>query len=343
MYEDNEKKIDWVSIIKKILTAVAIVLIIFLIIFGVTKCTSKKPQYNNNNGNNNSVPPIVVSLKDELDIMESAALKYIKIDDLPKEINGQKTIKLKELIDNNHITYLVDEAGNVCDVNKSYVEITKLTNNYAVKTYIISGDEVDYKISYIGCFATCKDGEFCVGDAYTTGGICTNNTTTNNNSGSSNTSTTKPSQSNNTSTSTKRLMYQYKRYNTTCPTNYSYDSKSNSCVSFFNQTQYGTVVPGTTDTVVDVKYFTSTSKLLSAGYTFVGFDSEKGYEGVKTTVTYKEAYCKNSTYHYDADTNTCSKTVLKTDYSPVKETVEYTWSYSPSLTGWTRTGVTKYN
>lgn len=338
MYEDNEKKIDWLSIIKKILTVIAIILVIFLIVLGVTKCSNKKPS-----NNNNTVPPIIVNLKDELDTMEEAALEYITKDTLPTEINGQVTIKLKNLIDNNKLSYLVDEAGNICDVNKSYVEITKLENNYAVKSYIVSSDKSDYKISYIGCFDTCKDGEICRGESNTTGGICTDSkkeeNKTETNKQPVNTNTSKP----NNSTSGLRLMYQYKKYTSSCPTNYSYDSKTNSCVSFYSQTSYGTVVPGKTDTNVDVKYFTSTSKLLSAGYTFVGFDNELGYEGVKTTVTYTEAYCKNSTYNYDATSNTCSKTVIKTDYRPVEEVWEYTWSYSPTLNGWTRTGVTKYN
>ena len=89
MYEENENKLDWTNILKKLGIAVGAIVIILLVITGISKCTKtsdKKP--------NEKVP---VDLTTQLDQLESATLSYLTKDNLPVEINASKTIRLKIL------------------------------------------------------------------------------------------------------------------------------------------------------------------------------------------------------------------------------------------------------
>ena len=201
MYEENEKKVDWGNIIKRLLMLLIALLVIFGIITLVTKCANS----NKNKGNDEPI-----SLSEQLDALQNATLNYLTKDNLPTELNASKTIRLKYLISKNLIEEIKDSEGNTCDENTSYSEVTKLANNYAVKLTLSCGDNSEYRIIYVGCFENCEGG-ICLGEENSTGGVCdvtvpeptpteepSTNTTTNTNT-STNTSTTKPS----TSTTTK--------------------------------------------------------------------------------------------------------------------------------------------
>ncbi len=47
----------------------------------------------------------------------------------PRNINGQKTITLKELVENNYIKDVVDHANQECNLAQSTITITKTGNN----------------------------------------------------------------------------------------------------------------------------------------------------------------------------------------------------------------------
>ena len=61
--------------------------------------------------------------------------------DLPTEIGDEKTLTLEEMIYLNlsdKLTY----GKTVCDINDSYISITKLTTNeYQVKSNLVCGDK----------------------------------------------------------------------------------------------------------------------------------------------------------------------------------------------------------
>ena len=188
MYEDNEKKINWLDIFKKLIKIVIVILVVLGLIALITRCTK-------NTKKNNVIEPEPVNLSTELDKIQDATLKYITKDTLPTETGASKTVKLKYLINKGLIETVSDATGTKCDENESYSEVTKLTNNYALKTSLTCGKNTQTKTVYIGCFTNC-DGGICIGKD-SDKGICT--VTTNNNK-----STTEPVNNiqNNSTTST---------------------------------------------------------------------------------------------------------------------------------------------
>ena len=70
---------------------------------------------------------------DNLTRMKDAAKSYYTIERLPKDFNTSKRMTLKEMIDKHLILGLMDSNGNYCDEDESYVQITKLENEYIIK------------------------------------------------------------------------------------------------------------------------------------------------------------------------------------------------------------------
>ena len=64
---------------------------------------------------------------------------------------------LKEMIDNKLILPLMDSNGKYCSEDDSYIEITKLENEYIIKVYLSCSDKQDYIIEHFGCYDICSD------------------------------------------------------------------------------------------------------------------------------------------------------------------------------------------
>ncbi len=233
MYESNENKIEWGPILKKAGIFAGILVITVIIILLVGKCTKK----DNNKPVTDETP---VTLSKQLDSFEEALLKYLNKDNLPKEINSSKTVRLKLLEDKDLITKLVDNEENTCDSNESFAEITKFENNYAVNISLNCGSNRENRLIYVGCFSECNGG-VCKGTAESEAGICGevatdddnsstssgNNTDTKpeTNKPSNNTTNTKP---NTSTTKPNNNQSSSKPNNTTKPTTPSKPSDSNS-------------------------------------------------------------------------------------------------------------------
>ena len=344
MYEENEKRINWAIILKRLAMIIIALLVIFGIIGLITKCTR-------NSDSKKSIEPENVNLSQQLDQVQEATLKYLTKDILPVELNSSKTIKLKYLATKNLIGTVKDATGTVCDTSSSYSEVTRLENNYALKISLTCGKNTDYRIIYIGCFDTCKDGDICIGSENSTGGICnvapttenkdsntskenSNTTNTNNTNTNSNTNnntkndTNKTATNNNTNnnnnnnTNNKKTIYEYQK----CDTDLYCDTGSlinGTCVTYYNRTYLGNV------TTALGNITTKTEKV-----TYEGVPQYK----TKTTTKTEEVCLHSST---PQDTDTVKYTYLDTDrkndcYRYKKEV----YTYSSYFTGLYKCGNT---
>jgi len=247
MYEDNENKIDWKNILKKILLVVVAIIVVLGIVTLITKCTK--------NTDKNEVPT-EVDLTKALDELEEATLKYLTKDNLPTVVNASKTIRLKILTNKGLVTSISDSEGNRCDTSESYAEVTKLDNNYAVKLSLTCGKNSDYRIIYVGCFEECNGG-VCKGTEGKLNGTCgdettnnpsntnnntNSNTTTNSNNSGSSTTNNKPSTNNNkptTNTNTNSNTKPNTNTNTNTNTNNNTNNNtSNNTIGYSYVTQY---------------------------------------------------------------------------------------------------------
>lgn len=94
---------------------------------------------------------------DNIDRMRNVAKTYYTVERLPKDINQSKKMTLREMIDNKLILPLMDSNGKYCSEDDSYVEITKLENEYIIKVNLSCTDKKDYIIEHYGCYDICSD------------------------------------------------------------------------------------------------------------------------------------------------------------------------------------------
>lgn len=92
---------------------------------------------------------------DNINNMKEAAKAYYINERLPINVGGKVSMHLEEMLDKKLILPFVDSKGHKCDPVDSYVEITKMDNEYILKTYLVCGKQADYLIEHMGCYDKC--------------------------------------------------------------------------------------------------------------------------------------------------------------------------------------------
>lgn len=92
---------------------------------------------------------------DNLDRMKEAAISYYTDERLPKEVGESDTMTLSDMIGKKLIVALVDKNNKACDVEKSYVKITKMDNEYLLKVNLKDSEKEDYILVHLGCYTYC--------------------------------------------------------------------------------------------------------------------------------------------------------------------------------------------
>ena len=90
--------------------------------------------------------------------MKDAAIGYFTNERMPQTVGESKKLTLQEMYDLHLVLKMKDKDGNPCDTQKSYVEMTKYTEEYRLKVNLSCGDQEDYIIVYLGCYNYCSSG-----------------------------------------------------------------------------------------------------------------------------------------------------------------------------------------
>ena len=103
---------------------------------------------------------------DNIQTMKDAAENYFTKERMPEKEGDTSKLTLKQMMDQKLVLPFLDKNGKECDLNKSYVEVTKKKNEYELKVYLKCGSESDYIVEPIGCYNFCPDNS-CVKDVKT--------------------------------------------------------------------------------------------------------------------------------------------------------------------------------
>ena len=94
--------------------------------------------------------------QDNLDKMKDAAISYYTNDRLPVNNGDKDKMTLGNMIEKKIILELYDKNNNKVDKEASYVEITKMENEYLLKVNIKDSEKEDYILVHLGCYNYCK-------------------------------------------------------------------------------------------------------------------------------------------------------------------------------------------
>lgn len=138
-----------------LLKLILIIIFVFLLVWLLPKFI--KPTAVENKEISKEISAISSQIfQNNLDKMKEAAILYYTEDKLPKEQGASDTMTLGDMIGKKIITPLIDKNNKAVDTEKSYVKITKSTDEYILKINIKDSEKEDYILVHIGCYAYCN-------------------------------------------------------------------------------------------------------------------------------------------------------------------------------------------
>lgn len=94
--------------------------------------------------------------QDNLDKMKEAAISYYTVERLPGSIGEKDKMTLADMYEKKLLTTLYDKNSKKVDGDKSYVEITKMDEEYLLKVFIKDSENEDYILVHLGCYNYCN-------------------------------------------------------------------------------------------------------------------------------------------------------------------------------------------
>ena len=148
----NERK-DSFSIKDLIVQILFIVLFVFILIW---LFPTKGNIQDGLDGVNNKFDVLTNRIFNEnLQTMKEAAISYYTTSRLPQNVNDVKTMTLREMLEEKLLIEFKDANNKSCDLDASYVSITKLEDEYLLKVNLSCTDNDAYILVHLGCYDYC--------------------------------------------------------------------------------------------------------------------------------------------------------------------------------------------
>lgn len=93
---------------------------------------------------------------DNLQTMKDAAINYYTTPRLPKNLNDVKSMTLREMLKEKLLIEFKDANNKSCDLEDSYVQITKLEDEFLLKINLSCSDNDAYILVHLGCYDYCS-------------------------------------------------------------------------------------------------------------------------------------------------------------------------------------------
>ena len=172
MYEERRERFSFRSFF---LTLLLVLLFVFLMLWLFPNKWDLKNMHVYENQSSYDIDRLSVLYNEifanNVERMKDAAISYYTTERLPKNVGDSKKLTLREMYDLHLVLKMRDKDGKECDVEKSYVKITKYEEEYRLKVNLSCGSDEDYIIVYLGCYSYCPSG------------VCEKKVTTSGNSG----------------------------------------------------------------------------------------------------------------------------------------------------------------
>lgn len=97
---------------------------------------------------------------ENLTTMKDAAKSYYTTPRLPQKVGDKVKMTLGEMYEKGLLLELVDSNNKACDTTKSYIELTKMEDEYQLKAVLSCSDKEAFIIEYLGCYDYCN-GKLC--------------------------------------------------------------------------------------------------------------------------------------------------------------------------------------
>ena len=159
MYDERR---DSFTIKDIILQLLFIILLVFILIWLFpTKGYLETRLDGINNKVAESLKPLYTRLfTDNIMTMKEQAKSYYTTPRLPQKVGDKTKMTLGEMYEKGLLLEIVDSNNKACDTEKSYVELTKMEDEYQLKVVLSCSDKEAFVIEYLGCYDYCN-GKLC--------------------------------------------------------------------------------------------------------------------------------------------------------------------------------------
>lgn len=149
MYDERER----FSIKDVVLQVILVVLFVFLLLW-----LFPTKSYVDNKIDSKLEPFYNQIFTTNINNMKEAAISYFTTPRLPKNIGDKEKLTLSEMLDKKLLVPFLDSKNKKCDLTDSYVEITKMDDEYILKVNLSCSDNSDYILVHLGCYNYCQSG-----------------------------------------------------------------------------------------------------------------------------------------------------------------------------------------
>ncbi len=156
MYEYEERK-DKSSIKGVIIQILLMVMFIFILIC-LFPSKSDLDKLKSTESLSSLEPLYDRIFNDNIITMKDAAKSYYTTPRLPKNVGDKVSMTLREMLDKKIILPFVDRDGNQCDLEESYVSITKEDEEFIMKVNLKCTNQENYLLVVMGCYDYCETG-----------------------------------------------------------------------------------------------------------------------------------------------------------------------------------------
>ena len=152
-YNENNKK-PLTHYIKNFLVGFLLIVILLLLLVWIfpTNSTIQKLL----NSNKEETNEFSNYFQENINLLKDVAESYFTLERLPKNEGDKVRITLGEMLEKKLLINLSDDKGKMCNLDDTYVEVTKKKTEYEMKIYLSCGDDEDYVIVYLGCYDYCS-------------------------------------------------------------------------------------------------------------------------------------------------------------------------------------------
>lgn len=136
-----------------LLKAIVVIIFLILIVFIITKVTTPD---NNTTKSSKTSSNYDKVFSENLENMENASFSYFTKDRLPKETGEVSELTLREMINSNLLEAFTDADGKACNVNTSYIRLTKNDDDYTLRVNLECNEKKDYSLMKVGEYDYCE-------------------------------------------------------------------------------------------------------------------------------------------------------------------------------------------
>lgn len=156
MYNERKDTFDFKSVILQFLF---VALFIFILVWLFPLKSDLKKAVASASSNDSSVDLSLFYdriFNENVVAMKDSAKSYFTTSRLPQNVGDKVKMTLGEMLNAKIILPFVDSKGKQCDLNDSYVEVTKNDDEFVMKVNLKCSNQENYLLVYMGCYDYCQ-------------------------------------------------------------------------------------------------------------------------------------------------------------------------------------------